>query len=261
MINIIYFEIKKNRNLMLAYVISSLLFLLMYLSFYPIFVDQSASFVELFNQVDPSLLKGLSIDLNVLFTIEGFYGFCLKYVYVIAAIYSSYLGFEIFYTEKKDQMLDFLFVRPISRTRIFVAKIFSGVIIITLFNILFSVVSYGLLSYYDTILVSSFLKITGLMYCFMLFIFIISILILSCIRGNLQSASGFGVMLGTFFFGIDLIGNSLELDQLVKISPFSIFDVQKNLSNFMTVQVMLFIILVCFLSCLISLFNFRKWGR
>lgn len=63
-------------------------------------------------------------------TIVGYYGVCFIFIAVMLAIHAGMLGAGIIAKEETNKTAEFLYTKPISRTRAFVTKFFAGLLII-----------------------------------------------------------------------------------------------------------------------------------
>lgn len=73
-------------------------------------------------------------------TIEGFYGIIYLYVLIMGAVFAVLLGSGILAKEERDKTAEFLMVKPIKRTSIFILKF----IVAFIYVVLYVLVTYGL---------------------------------------------------------------------------------------------------------------------
>ena len=76
----------------------------------------------------PSTIQALfgmnGLDLT---TLAGYFGVCFLFIVVILAVHAGLLGTDVLAGEEQDKTTEFLYVKPRSRPRIVVAKLFAGI--------------------------------------------------------------------------------------------------------------------------------------
>lgn len=78
-------------------------------------------------------------------TIEGFYGIIYVYVLIMGAVYAVLLGSGILAKEERDKTAEFLMVKPIKRSTIFLIKYAVSLVYLLLYIIVTYGMSVGLL--------------------------------------------------------------------------------------------------------------------
>jgi ABC-2 type transport system permease protein len=90
---------------------------------------------DLFNQFPPAIKSILGlVDLD-LTSIIGYYAVFYLYFMILAAIHAIMLGTVIISKEEGDKTADFLFVKPVLRSKIITAKLLATLINIIIFNL------------------------------------------------------------------------------------------------------------------------------
>jgi hypothetical protein len=73
--------------------------------------------------------------LDEIFSFGGFYAFCFFYAAVMGAIMASSPGLDLFSREKRAKCTDFLMTKPITRGRLFFAKLLAALTLTVAANI------------------------------------------------------------------------------------------------------------------------------
>ncbi|MFZ7101740.1 MAG: ABC transporter permease subunit [Peptococcaceae bacterium] len=90
---------------------------------------------DLLAQMPESLKAVWGLGSFDLATVGGYYGVLFVYLAVMAAIHAAMLGAIIISKEERDKTAEFLFVKPISRSKIITAKLGAALVNILLFNL------------------------------------------------------------------------------------------------------------------------------
>ncbi len=80
-----------------------------------------------------------NVDITVL---GGYYSVVVLYFQIMLAMYSAILGAKLIYEEEDLKTSEFLFVKPISRTKILMKKFLSAFILISCLNLAVLIFSY-----------------------------------------------------------------------------------------------------------------------
>lgn len=94
---------------------------------------QSAN--ELFSQLPATVKSIFGINGLDLTSISGFYGVFYLYFILLAGIHAVMLGATIISKEERDKTADFLFVKPVTRSKVITAKLIAVLINLIIFNI------------------------------------------------------------------------------------------------------------------------------
>jgi ABC-2 type transport system permease protein len=121
--NIFAFEFRKYAGSLAVWIGSIIALLVIFMAFYPV-LAQDAATLDLFLEHYPEeLLKafGMGGELS-LATVAGFFAFSFAFTQLVIAAQSAYYGFHFVSVEERERTADFLYAKPISRTRILAAK-------------------------------------------------------------------------------------------------------------------------------------------
>ncbi len=96
-------------------------------------IGQSAN--ELFNQLPAAMKSILGMNSLDLTSISGFYGVFFLYFLLLGGTHAVMMGAVIISKEERDKTADFLFVKPIVRSRIITAKLVAVLVNLIIFNL------------------------------------------------------------------------------------------------------------------------------
>lgn len=156
----------------------------------------------------------------------GWYGCIYFWVTILSYSYAVYLGVSCVAKEKVQGTAEYLFTKPVSRSRIVVAKAFACIC-----NLFILAGFCGLCSYFTSILPLGGLDQKGAvvtttigMFLTEVVLFALSLLISSFVKTYKRTVRlGTGLLLG--FYGIYIIAEYLEIPALNYLTPLKYFDV------------------------------------
>ncbi|MEN6351194.1 MAG: ABC transporter permease subunit [Syntrophomonas sp.] len=188
-------------------------------------VGQSAN--QLLNQL-PAVIKSLlgmnQLDLT---SISGFYGIFFLYFALLGGTHAVMLGAVIVSKEERDKTADFLFVKPVPRSKVITAKLAAVIINLAVFNLVTYFASVYFVAKYNR-----GESINDQIAYLMISLFILQLIFtsvglgLSGLANNAKKAASLSttVFLITFFLSaaIDLYN---KIDFLKYLTPFKYFPV------------------------------------
>ncbi len=134
--NVVTFEFKKYVGSLWFWIISLWSILVMFMAMYPV-LARDAALVDLVLQHYPEeLLRafGMSGGLSVA-TVAGFFAFVFAFVQLCLAIQSAYYGFQFLSVEERELTADFLYSKPVSRSRLLLYKYVAAMAALLITNI------------------------------------------------------------------------------------------------------------------------------
>lgn len=90
---------------------------------------------ELIEQLPEAMKSILALNQLDLTTIAGYYGVFFLYFMLLGGIHAVMLGADIIAKEERDQTADFLFVKPVRRSRVITAKLAAVLVNLVVFNL------------------------------------------------------------------------------------------------------------------------------
>ncbi|GAM15620.1 ABC transporter permease subunit [Mesobacillus selenatarsenatis] len=164
-----------------------------------------------------------SLDLS---TPIGYFGVLFLYLAVMAAIHAAMLGSNIIAKEERDKTVEFLLVKPVSRTRMITSKLIAALVNILIFNAVTFASSVGMVRKY-----AEGEDVTGDITLLMIGMFILQLIFLvigtaiAAIYKNAKKATSLatGILLFLFILSIAIDLNE-KLDGLKFLTPFKYYD-------------------------------------
>ncbi len=219
--------LKRHLKALIIWTLVLSLFLLASMTKYDAFALNPDQATELLNTL-PNAIKviyGMS-DVDVS-TLGGYYSVVVFYFQLMLAIYSATLGAKIIYEEEDLKTSEFLFVKPISRTKILLTKLCGAFTVVSFLNAFVIVISYVYItSEYGKI--NNFFAISLSQYIICIFALMLGLLFTSVKINKLASIVSASVIMG--FFIIRSIALLLELN-LQLLTPFLAFETGEVYNN------------------------------
>ena len=259
--NIFIREMKAHRKSLIIWCIGIILMIISQMSKYGASSSGGLSMKDIMLKMPKSLqaITGSgSFDLS---KVSGYYGMIFIYLALIASIHASMLGADIISKEERDKTSEFLFVKPVSRSKIVTAKLLAAFTTIFILNIVTLISSIAIAGKY-----SKGEPVTSFIANLMIGMFVLQLIFMllgtgiAAISKNPKSASSMamGILLITFvlYNAIDLNSN---LEVLKYLTPFKYFDAKNLISSvgFEPVFMILSILIIAVLLCATYLF-YRK---
>ncbi len=151
MLTIILRLLKDRRTSLIIYFIATIALLLMFIGIFPSLQSQSVDFESLLKAYPEGLKKAFNVDIKSMTTIEGFLSmehFSLIWPVMLTFLLVSFAGGSIA-GEVEKGTIETLLSGPISRTKLFFAKYFTGLIVLILFTFLSILGAIPLIEVYD----------------------------------------------------------------------------------------------------------------
>ena len=224
--NIFAFEIKAQLKSFLVWAISLLgLFVLLAVAFYGPFMDSKAAVETALGALPPAFSAVFGVNIDTIFSYGGFFQFVYTYLGLVGAIMAASIGLFAFSREKRSKCVDFLFSKPVGRSRIFSIKLLSCLTLIVVMNILFvvtSAISYTANSP-DTTGMGT-LVLASLSLLFMQLVFLSMGILYAVFARKVRSVSGTATAFGFAGFILMALYSLIKEDILRYISPLTYFN-------------------------------------
>ena len=224
--NVYLFELKSllKSTLVWTAAIAAILLLLMKV-FYPAMIAAKAQMEAILSSYSPEVLKALGLDLDKIFSYEGFYVFSYTYIGLLAAIMAVSLTLQAMAREKRAKCADFILTKPMTRNGIFTAKFLACCSVVVLFNII-----YVLLVAVDFLAQNGAANFPSHFYLLLLapgltqLVFVaLSALYAVCAK-KVRSISGTATAFGFAALLLSSLVEMLEMDWLNYIAPLQYFN-------------------------------------
>jgi ABC-2 type transport system permease protein len=191
------------------------------------------SLTELFAQMPKSVRTVMGVgDLDVS-KASGFYGVLYIYLVLMATIHAVMLGASIISKEERDKTSEFLFVKPVSRTKIITAKLLAAltnIVVINLVTFVSSVIIVGKYNKGGSINGDIAVTMIGLFFLQLVFMVIGSAISAMKRRPKTASSQATGILLITFILSI-AIDLKESLENLKYLTPFKYFEAKNMLDG------------------------------
>lgn len=169
-------------------------------------------------------IMGGELDIS---TTAGYYGVCFVYVVLMGGIHAALLGANIIAKEEQEKTVEFLMVKPVSRTKILIGKLAASLTNMVIFNF----VSFGIGIWFFKNYASSTFS-TGDLVMLHAGLFLTQLIFMAIGNAiaaiNKQSRSAgslsISILLGTYFLSI-IVALSDKIDFLKYFTPFKYFEV------------------------------------
>jgi ABC-2 type transport system permease protein len=151
----------------------------------------------------------------------------------MATIHAVITGTDIINKEERDKTTEFLFVKPISRTRIITSKLLAGVLNVIVLNIVTLFSSYYFVSYFgktNSVNHDIDILMIGLLFLQLLFFFVGFSIAAASHKPKSSPAFATSILLFTFILSF-LINVNTHLDILKYLTPFKYFDAKTLMSD------------------------------
>jgi ABC-2 type transport system permease protein len=156
----------------------------------------------------------------------GYYGVLFLYLAVMGAIHAAMLGSNIIAKEERDKTVEFLLVKPVSRTRMITSKLIAALVNILIFNIVTFATSLGMVQKYaegENVTGDISLLMAGMFILQLIFLLIGTAIAASFKNAKKATSLATGILLILFILSIAIDMNE-KLDGLKFLTPFKYYD-------------------------------------
>ena len=217
------------------------------------------------DELPKELLKAFNIDESMDFSnIYNYIGYCIQYIAMASAIYGAILGVNALIREESQGSIEFLYSKPITRTKLVTSKLLSIVAIYYVYVIILGIITMGVVISVkpEDIAVmklmmnlkNMFIGISLLGYIFIAMGLLISTLVKSD-KGAIPIS--IGIFFVSYFLGI--IGKLKESFEWMKyLSPFDYYAPTSILNNGLDMKFVIIGISIIVVSIAGSYIIYRK---
>lgn len=230
--NIVYFEIKRSLPSTLIWTVAIVIIGLLYTAMGPIFIDSSADMRTFLSEMGQPFLDGLGIDIDTFFSPVGYFSYIGGFIGLALGIQALIYGINSFVLEKNKQVVEFLYTKPVSRTKLFCAKYFANWILLTLTQIVVISAIYiatdkvNSVSYDNGLMLLLLLSFIPLQYLFYTLGAVIGVVVNK--QKNVVAIS-IGIALGMFFLNmLNAILGDHVFDLLTFFNYYNMSDIVAN---------------------------------
>lgn len=185
---------------------------------------------EILSQMPKSLLSIMGIGSFDLSKASGYYGVLFFYLVLMATIHAAMIGSNIISKEERDKTAEFIFVKPVSRSKIITSKLIAAFSNIVILNITISISSIFMVDYLsnnENLNEEIFKLMIGLFILQLLFLFIGAAISAINKKPRTSISISTSILLVMFMLSVVIDINS-DVDFLKYFTPFKYFQA-KNL--------------------------------
>lgn len=189
------------------------------------------TFKNLLQSLPEVVKKLLSIYVESISTLEGFYSFVFVYIVLCGAIQAMNLGVSIVSKEVRDKTADFLLTKPVSRKEILTYKLLAAFASLAITNIIYLLITIPMtLTVKSEFSMKIFLMISATLF-FVQLMFMALGVIVSVVAGKIKSVISISLSTVFGFFIVSMLGSVIGDKAVRYISPFKYFDLTYIVKN------------------------------
>ncbi|NTW29595.1 MAG: ABC transporter permease subunit [Coriobacteriia bacterium] len=159
-------------------------------------------------------------------TASGFFGVLFLYIALMGAVHAALLGSDLIAKEERDKTSEFLFAKPISRSKVVTSKLSAGLVNVVVFNVVTTASSLYFVDYFNkggSITRDVLVLMAGLFFLQMIFFSIGAVAGGISRKPKAAASIATSVLFLTFLLSY-LVNMSDKLDILGYFTPFKYFD-------------------------------------
>jgi ABC-2 type transport system permease protein len=258
--NIFLKELKFHRKSLIFWSIGVFLMVASGMAKFEAYSSSGQSINDLMADIPKSLRAVLGFSDLDLTKASGYYGMLFLYLLLMATIHAAMLGATIIAKEERDKTTEFLFVKPVSRSKIITAKLLAAFTNIVIFNLVTFVSSIILLGKY-----SDGEAVNGEIAILMASMFILQVLFmvigsaLAAVKKKPKTAASVatGILLLTYILSI-VIDLNENIEGLRYFTPFKYFEAKNVMYGSGLDVIFVVISLILILSLLVVTYVYYK---
>lgn len=231
--NIFFRELKSYRNGLFFWSIGMIALVASGMAKFAAYSGTGQSITELMDQFPRSIQVIFGLSGFDLAKASGFYGVLFIYIALMATVHAVLLGTDIIGKEERDKTSEFLFVKPISRSKAVSAKLLAGLCNVIILNIVTWLSSDYFVKYFNHGVALSrdiAILMAGLFFLQLLFFFAGAAIAAAVTKPKTAPSIATSVMLITFILAF-VININEKLDILKYLTPFKYFDARNLMTD------------------------------
>ncbi|MEK5440576.1 MULTISPECIES: ABC transporter permease subunit [unclassified Fredinandcohnia] len=256
--NVFLREMKAYRKSLIIWSIGLVLLIFMGNTEYSSLSSSGQSLNELVESMPKALQALMGTGTLDLSTPIGYFAVLYLYLLLMATIHASMMGASIIAKEERDKTFEFLFVKPITRTKVITMKLVAAFINLVVFNAVTTIATILIFEMDHGI--EDLLKLMGGMFILQILFLVLGSALAATIRKPKRAAPiATGILLLTFILSI-VIDLSEKLEVLKYVVPFKYFTAENMLTGdgFEAVFVMISVCLTVILTALTYVFYKKR---
>lgn len=134
--NIFKFEFKRNLKSLIYWSVGTSLIIIFFMVFFPSMQNSGMQEIAAakFDALPKEMLEAFNISsVAQLTTLTGYLGYCVQFIAMACAIYGILLGIPVTIEEESEGTIEFLYSKPVSRSKILWSKIGQKIVTLLIF--------------------------------------------------------------------------------------------------------------------------------
>lgn len=224
--NIFLQELKAYRRSTIIWIVVICVLVIMFLSIYSSFAVDVESARKLLSAYPPTVLAALNLKIDIFFTIYGFFGYLLTFLWLTGAIQAMNLGVSVLSKEIAGKTADFLLSKPVTRFRVMTEKLAAAFTLIVITNIFYIIaVAFSAKAFSKDGLDMGLFLMIAVTFFFVQLFFLAFGFLLAAVVPKIKTVVAFTLPFVFTFFIISAFGGVINLKEVDYITPFKYFDV------------------------------------
>ncbi len=224
--NVYLEELRTHLRTTLTWAISLAVGLFVFLMLYPAFSQDASLMINLVKGFPAEVQKLLGMDMMIIGSVVGFYGFLFLYLNLCGAVQAMVLGVSLISRERRLKTADFLYAKPMTRLAIHGNKLLAALTLIVFTNVVFIAVAVCMgmsVQGGEPLNMASYMQVTLCLLWTQLFFLALGFLVAVAF---VRIKSPFSVSMGTVFalYIVSMVSTLLQDEKLRYLTPFRYFD-------------------------------------
>lgn len=249
--NIFRFEFRQALRQTWIWIAAMVFTFAVFLAMYSAVSNDVEGFKSILQAYPESIQQMLGINLDAIGSVLGYYAMTFSFLALVGCIQSATYGFMILSWEQREKTGDFLFSKPVSRSRIFWAKTAAMLVNVVLSALLVSLINYGIFcgGGLQGVDFTAYAEMQLILLILMVLFFALGLL-LSLVLGKIKRPSTYGLSLA---FALYIYSAFFGADSTIKrvFAPFKYFDLFKVIDQH-TLELSWLMLSAAFILCLLG---------
>ncbi|MBI2798464.1 ABC transporter permease subunit [Candidatus Saccharibacteria bacterium] len=223
--NVFWQELKFYRRSVAIWIVALGSVATLFMSEYGPVSAQVDSFRQIVSHYPKALLAAINFRFEIFYSIYGFFGYILTFIWLAGSIQAMNLGVSIVSKEVTAKTADFLLSKPTSRAHLLSEKFAAAFCLIVITNVFFtatSLIAAKLLSS-TGFSIKLFILLAMSLFFIQLFFLVLGFLF-GAVLPKVKSVIAVSLPTVFVFFVISSFGGFLDKPQLYYLTPFKYFD-------------------------------------
>lgn len=135
--NMYLYELKAYRKNTLMWTFALIGLALLFMSMFPPIAKEIDEFKKALEGFPEGVRKALGLQVETIGSVNGYYSYTFLYIALCGAIQAMTLGISISSKEIREKTADFLFTKPVTRSKVLVSKLMAALTSILFTNIVY----------------------------------------------------------------------------------------------------------------------------